>query len=150
MSVFLFIDSFNLTHTHMRIYPESHICFYGSSVTPNTLFKALSDDTRLCMLLLIMEEQELCVCELMVALDAIQPKISRHLALLKITGLLQDRRQGQWIYYRLHSDLPQWVMEVIQATGRSGLSTIDKERMRLAQMGNRPERQQNICNQIVC
>ena len=50
------------------------------SLHPVTFFKALADETRLKSLLLILQEQELCVCELVAALADSQPKISRHLA----------------------------------------------------------------------
>ncbi|CAG0911207.1 unnamed protein product, partial [Cyprideis torosa] len=57
--------------------------------------------------------EELCVCELTQALDLAQPKISRHLAILRENNLLQDRKAGLWVYYRLHTDLPSWVHHVI-------------------------------------
>lgn len=71
-------------------------------------FKALADDTRPRCLLLITQSTELCVCELMEALNETQPKISRHLAQLRKRGLLSDRRQGQWVlFYKLHPDPPE-------------------------------------------
>lgn len=79
-------------------------------LTPATVFKSLADETRARMTLLIAREGELCVCELTTALEESQPKISRHLALLRSSGVLEDRRQGQWVYYRLHPDLPDWCM----------------------------------------
>ena len=78
------------------------------------LFKAMADDTRLKSLLLIMSEGELCVCELMAAMEQSQPKVSRHLALLRKEGLLADNRQGQWVYYHLNPSLPTWCVEVLQ------------------------------------
>ncbi|ENW02129.1 hypothetical protein F938_00240 [Acinetobacter bereziniae LMG 1003 = CIP 70.12] len=57
-------------------------------------FKCLSDETRLNIVTLIVENKELCVCDLTEKLQLSQPKISRHLALLRASGLLQDRRQG--------------------------------------------------------
>jgi ArsR family transcriptional regulator len=45
-----------------------------------------------------------------------QPKISRHLAQLREAGIVSDRRQGIWIYYRLHPALPDWTLEVLAAT----------------------------------
>lgn len=80
---------------------------------PTTLFKCLADETRARMMLLITRERELCVCELTCALDESQPKISRHLAQLRGCGLLQNRRRGQWVYYRLHPNLPGWVHELL-------------------------------------
>ncbi len=70
--------------------------------------KALADQTRLRILLLLASGRELCVCELTQALELAQPKISRHLAILRESGLLQDRKAGLWVYYRLHPDLPTW------------------------------------------
>ncbi len=64
------------------------------------LFKALSDETRLRILALLLAG-ELCVCDLMAVLEAPQSTVSRHLAYLRNAGLVDDRRQGVWIYYRL-------------------------------------------------
>ena len=69
---------------------------------PLTFFKLLADSTRLQTVLLILQQQELCVCELTCALNETQPKISRHLAMLRKAELLLDRRQGQWVYYRIN------------------------------------------------
>jgi len=79
-------------------------------------FQLLSDDTRLRSLMLMRQQGELCVCELVHALGVIQPKVSRHLATLRDAGIVMDRRQGQWIYYQLHPDLPDWACQVIDAT----------------------------------
>ena len=62
-------------------------------VSPLQLFKSLSDETRLSLVLLLREKGELCVCELTSVLKETQPKISRHLALLRENGLLTDRRE---------------------------------------------------------
>jgi ArsR family transcriptional regulator len=64
------------------------------------LFKALSDETRLRILSLL-GEGELCVCDLMEILALPQSTISRHLAYLRNADLVEDRRQGVWMYYRL-------------------------------------------------
>jgi ArsR family transcriptional regulator, arsenate/arsenite/antimonite-responsive transcriptional repressor len=79
-------------------------------------FQLLSDDTRLRSLVLLQQESELCVCELVHALDVSQPKISRHLAALRDHGVVQDRRAGQWIYYRLHPGLPDWALAILDTT----------------------------------
>lgn len=62
------------------------------------VLKALSDETRLRMLMLI-EEQELCVCEVMQILDMHQSRVSRHLNILRDAGLAKTRRQGTWMFY---------------------------------------------------
>ena len=79
-------------------------------------FQLLSDDTRLRSLILLHKEGELCVCELVHALGVIQPKVSRHLAALRDANVVSDRRSGQWIFYRIHADLPPWARRVIDAT----------------------------------
>ncbi|WP_214645561.1 metalloregulator ArsR/SmtB family transcription factor [Acinetobacter terrae] len=63
--------------------------------------------------MLIVKQGERCVYDLTASLDLSQPKISRYLALLRTTGVLQDRRQGQWIYYSLQADLPQWCLDIL-------------------------------------
>lgn len=65
-----------------------------------SLFKALSDETRLRITVLL-SEKELCVCQLMWALDLDQVKVSRHLTVLRNAGLVNDRREGLWIFYSL-------------------------------------------------
>lgn len=113
-------------------------------VSPLDLFKGLSDQTRLHSLLLIHQEQELCVCELMVALELSQPKVSRHLALLREAGLLEAQRHGQWIFYRLSPQLEDWAVTIIkQAYQQSDLSQL---KQRLNNMGDRPERIQQCCS----
>lgn len=79
------------------------------------IFAALADPIRLRCLALIAARKELCVCELVAALELPQPKVSRHLATLKIAGLLRDRRDAQWVLYGIASDLPDWVREAIEA-----------------------------------
>ena len=64
------------------------------------VFKACADETRLRVLFLL-NERELCVCELVEVLGMPQGKISRHLGVLKRAGLVRDRREGTWIYYAL-------------------------------------------------
>lgn len=64
------------------------------------IFKALSDITRLRILKLL-ENGELCVCDLVSALNMIQPKVSFHLSILKEAGLIKDRKQGKWVHYKI-------------------------------------------------
>lgn len=85
-------------------------------MTPNDLFSLLSDETRLRCLVLLQKEGELCVCEISHILESIQPKISRHLALMRKSGLVSDERRGQWVYYSLNHSLPGWAKRIIEAT----------------------------------
>lgn len=115
------------------------------SVPPPDVFKCLADATRIRLILLILREGELCVCELIHALDDSQPKISRHLAQLRSCALLVDRRQGQWIYYRLNPQLPQWVSTVLETTLQANQAWLQSDAQRLAAMGDRPQRASTCC-----
>lgn len=66
----------------------------------SSLFKALSDPTRLRIVALL-AHGELCVCHLEAALEAPQSTVSRHLAVLKAERLVESRRLGSWVHYRL-------------------------------------------------
>lgn len=66
-------------------------------------FKALSDTTRLRILGLL-TLREMCVCEVMVALDLTQPTASHHLRILENIGLVKDRKEGKWVFYALCDD----------------------------------------------
>ena len=68
-------------------------------------FKALSDETRLQIMTLLLEEEELCVCDFVGALGQTQSKISRHLRYLYYAGLVEDRREGLWMHYRVSTQL---------------------------------------------
>jgi ArsR family transcriptional regulator len=61
-------------------------------------FKALADETRLRILRLL-AVREMCVCEVMVALELTQPTASHHLGLLENAGLVKDRKDGKWVFY---------------------------------------------------
>ena len=104
-------------------------------------FQLLSDDTRLRSVLLLHAEGELCVCELVTALGLIQPKVSRHLAALRDAQVLVDRRDGQWIYYRLNARLPDWAKQVVQSAVHSdtGKSLLRRDTSALNKMANRPD-----------
>lgn len=112
---------------------------------PTAVFKCLADETRARMTQLIAQEGELCVCELTAALEQSQPKISRHLALLRSSGLLQDRRAGQWVYYRLHPQLPAWINEVLTQVLKADDPQLAQDRLRLHSMRDRPDRA-SLCN----
>ena len=123
------------------IYSVAHI--YGwvyvscMTIEPVTLFRLLADETRLRSLLLLAREGELCVCELVYALGLIQPKVSRHLAALREAGVVVDRRAGQWIYYRLNPELPEWAGTAI-AAAVAGDAKFATDRECLLAMPNRP------------
>lgn len=76
-------------------------------------FEALSDPIRRRILALLLDRDERCVCEMHGALEASQPKVSRHLAVLREAGLVLARRNGVWMHYRIHPDLPAWAFRVL-------------------------------------
>jgi len=75
-------------------------------------FKALADATRLRILGLLLT-REMCVCEVMVALDLTQPTASHHLRILETIGLVKDRKEGKWVFYKLsNSNLVESLLKV--------------------------------------
>ena len=113
---------------------------YIEGMDPVELFKQLSDTTRLRCLSLLVSEGELCVCELTEALGLSQPKISRHLAQLREAGVVQSRRAGHWVHYRLHEDLPAWAKKITQGipAGTASREPYCSDRQALQNMSNRP------------
>lgn len=104
-------------------------------------YKCLTDDIRLKCLMLLQYHGELCVCELMTALsEQSQPKVSRNLALLKKAELLTTRKHGQWVFYQLNRQLPQWAKTVLAQTTENNIDVIEDNIHTLAQMDNRPDK----------
>ncbi len=81
---------------------------------PHELTKALSDLTRLRIVVLLTEQKELCVCDLMEVLELDQPKISRHLAVLREHQVLVDRRSAKWVFYRLNEQMSDWALQIVR------------------------------------
>jgi ArsR family transcriptional regulator len=69
-----------------------------------------------------MEGGERCVCVLYETLDLPQPKVSRHLGVLRSAGMVATRREGLWVHYRIHPDLPDWAHAVLAAIAESTAS----------------------------
>lgn len=105
-------------------------------------FESLSDETRRRILVLILKQEELCVCELFQALDVAQPKVSRHLAVLRDAGLLAQRREGTWVFYRLDPQLPAWAYRMLgmMAEGVGNGVPYSEDANRLSIAANRPVR----------
>lgn len=64
------------------------------------VFKAFGDEIRLRILSLL-QTREMCVCEILVALELTQPTASHHLAILEQAGLVKKRKEGKWVFYRV-------------------------------------------------
>ncbi len=78
-------------------------------------FQALGDNTRL-RLLNLMDDQEICVCYFVEILGGPQPKISRHLAYLRSAGMVEARREGKWMHYRIAMPPHRGAMQVLRQT----------------------------------
>ncbi len=98
------------------------------------IHKALADETRLRALHLLIELGELCVCDVEAALGISQSKASRHLGTLKYAGLVTDRRDGTWVYYRIADDLTGPARAAIESLSRvlrtDGTALADVDRAR--------------------
>ena len=104
------------------------------------MFDALADATRRRILALLVNQGELCVCELTAALDDIQPKISRHLGVLKDAGAVVPRREGTWMFYRLAASLPAWADSLLESLPAGAVPEFKADLKRLKAMAGRPER----------
>ena len=106
---------------------------------PQALFDTLADPTRRRILALLLAREELCVCELTTALEEIQPKISRHLEVMKGAGLVTSRREGTWMHYRM-AELPAWTMDLLRPLAGGAVPEFKTDIRRLKIMSGRAER----------
>lgn len=86
-------------------------------------FQALGDKTRL-RLLNLMGDREICVCYFVEILGSPQPKISRHLAYLRRAGIVEARREGKWMHYRIVMPPHPGAAQILQQT----LATLKEEK----------------------
>lgn len=98
-------------------------------------FQALGDKTRL-RLLNLMGDQELCVCYFVQILKSPQPKISRHLAYLRSAGMVEARREGKWMHYRIvtpaHEGAAHILRETLAALREEKAMQADRSKLRKA------------------
>ena len=96
-------------------------------------FKALSDETRLRVLNLILE-RECCVCEIMQALEISQSKASRHLSALYDAGFLKFRKEGLWSLYSIDESMEDGLSDMVSAAKKSLIENkeakMDRERLK--------------------
>ncbi len=106
------------------------------------LFKALGEVTRLKMIGLL-EDRELCVCDFMAMLDLGQSTASRHLAYLKNSGWVIGRREGKWMYYRLH---PNAISDPTQHAMIEQISSLAEIRALCETLQTYLKRKNDACN----
>jgi ArsR family transcriptional regulator, arsenate/arsenite/antimonite-responsive transcriptional repressor len=99
------------------------------------LFKALADATRLRILALLLTG-EVCVCDIHESLKIPQPKASRHLAYLREAGLVETRRQGLWVHYRL-SSVADAVLAAVMAAVEHALTHVPAVQQDVARLQKR-------------
>ena len=142
------LDMFIKVHSDLNklspqptLHNERSVYDHELSLEPTQFYKCLTDQIRLQTLMLTNYYGELCVCELMLALqEQSQPKVSRNLAVLKKAGIIIDRKHGQWVFYQINPKLPQWVKTVINQTTESNFDLITKGIERVATMQARPNK----------
>ncbi|MBJ6727765.1 ArsR/SmtB family transcription factor [Geomesophilobacter sediminis] len=97
------------------------------------IFRSLEDETRLRIMALLLEQEELCVCDVMAVLQMPQSTVSRQLSLLKKAGWLKDRRVGVWIHYsvsRTLSPMHQYLLPVLRNfLAVTDAARLDRERL---------------------
>lgn len=99
--------------------------------TLETVFLALGDRTRV-RLLNLMQEGEVCVCFFVEVLGEPQPKISRHLAVLRKAGLVTARRDAKWMHYSIAELSHPTAQHIVEATLAALASDPDLKRDRVA------------------
>lgn len=97
-----------MAHMRLAAYPDG-------MQDPVALLSALAEPTRLAALRILWDGGEHCVCELMTRLGASQSRMSRHMSALKAVGLVTDRRDAQWVRYRLAPDLTSSARKILDA-----------------------------------
>ena len=109
-------------------------------------YKALGDENRLRILNLLVAKGELCVCDIQRVLDAPQARVSRHLAYLKNTGWVEDRRQGLWMMYRIPETVSETQKKEIEII-RSEFPVISIFKRDLEILGQKTENKELACCQ---
>lgn len=89
-------------------------------VMPLIVLTAIAEPTRLAALQVLADGGEHCVCELMTRLGASQSRMSRHMGVLRQAGLVVDRRDQQWVRFRLNPDIPEDIRAILQAVLAAG------------------------------
>jgi ArsR family transcriptional regulator len=112
-----------------------------------SVFKALTDETRLKIIKLL-EQGELCVCDIVAALNIQQSKVSFHLGVLKAAGFIQDRRDGKWSHYRIHDGDVFRRMLILTTLEKVPESVICHDLKRLAAFRKKRSADLTVCSTV--
>jgi ArsR family transcriptional regulator len=114
------------------------------NIARTEIFASLGNETRLRCPNLAAKYEEVCVCEVVDALKISQPSASKALKVLKSAGIVTDRRDANWVYYRLDESMPEWVATIMAAVlgefSRSGAYAADERRFERSRI-----REQEVC-----
>ncbi len=95
--------------------------------------KALAELNRLRVLSVLMEHEELCVCQITALLDLATPTVSRHMNVLYTARLVQSRKAGRWVYFRLSDSFPpvlrQWLAEALATSAGAAADRANVEQI---------------------
>lgn len=95
-------------------------------------FHALADELRLRMIAML-QEGELCICEIMKALEMGQSKISFHMGILKEAGIVKDRPDSKWVHYYLNCEdefCSRFLAWILEELNKSPQTQKDREHLR--------------------
>ncbi|MEW6663552.1 MAG: ArsR/SmtB family transcription factor [Bacillota bacterium] len=106
-------------------------------------FRALSDETRL-KILHMLSSQEMCVCEIIDRLQMSQPAVSHHLKILRQAGLVNDNRDGKWIYYSINAPM----LEMYFASFTNVFNPV-QENLRIGFRQSRARHDPKFCEELV-
>lgn|GEM_PF-189768 len=115
------LDRRLLTHQNLLLYSLLMVASALSTKKAVALFHALSDETRLALLDRL-KDGEQCVCELTDAMKAAQSRLSFHLKVLKDAGLVEDRREGRWMYYSLSAQALEELEDLVESLKKAAKS----------------------------
>ena len=94
------------------------------------IMKSLADGNRLRVVTALMENEELCVCEITEMLQIAMATVSRHMSILTNAGIVESRKDGRWVYFKLSGSFPkllrQWLRESLK-----GAQEIERDRKNL-------------------
>ncbi len=102
-----------------------------------SLLKALSDKNRLRVVAALLSTHELCACQIKELLKITGASVSRHLAILIQVGLVDSRKKGRWVYYRLRKDQPDFMALLLWLEQEiSNTAVVEADRIMLDDLGS--------------
>jgi len=100
------------------------------------VFKAISDETRIRIMKILLERKSLCVCEIVQALKITQTRASKNLRILKEAGLVVDKKEGLWVHYSINPKVSGEIKLILklleQSINKDKIVMKDKERLNKA------------------